>query len=129
MTVYINGKPVIRKDDKIFVSTQDPCYKNISGHPVIIMYTNVAKACDAKNVSHDVFENGMPLCHKKSYFGKSTGDEAGDLKGVVSKTIQGKAEFLSASSNVFIDGIPAVRHGDKMISNNRNTEVGFVVRT
>jgi uncharacterized Zn-binding protein involved in type VI secretion len=36
-------------------------------------------------------------------------------------TIKGKAEFITASSNVFIEGVAAVRQGDMMVSNNRNT--------
>ncbi|MCK4608600.1 MAG: DUF4150 domain-containing protein, partial [Gammaproteobacteria bacterium] len=54
-------------------------------------------------------------------FSKSIGDEAGDHKGIHSGTIQGKAEFITASPDVLVNGIPVVRQGDLMISNNRNT--------
>lgn len=33
----------------------------------------------------------------------------------------GMAEFISSSTNVFIEGMPAVRQGDLMVSNNKNT--------
>ena len=84
-------------------------------------YNNVAKSEDAAQTAHSVFVNGQPICHKKSIFSKSTGDEAGDQKGQKSGTIQGKAEFITASSNILIEGIPAVRDKDLMVSNNRNT--------
>ena len=53
-------------------------------------------------------------CHKDSIFTTSSG-------GVRTGTIKGKAEFITASPNVMIEGVPAVRQGDLMTSNNRNT--------
>ncbi len=41
--------------------------------------------------------------------------------GIRGGTIAGKAEFITGSPNVFIEGIPAVRQGDMMVSNNCNT--------
>jgi hypothetical protein len=41
--------------------------------------------------------------------------------GVISGTVKGMAEFITASPNIFIEGIPVVRQNDMMISNNKNT--------
>ena len=40
---------------------------------------------------------------------------------MASGTIQGKAEFILSSFDVYIEGKPAVRQGDLMISNSKNT--------
>jgi len=119
MAVIINGRTAVHKESGGTLTTQDVCLTTDSKIPVT--YNNIAKSADADNGATTVFVNGNPICHKNSIFSKSTGDENGDHKGRNSKTIQGKAEFVTASTNVFIEGIQAVRQGDLMVSNNRNT--------
>lgn len=119
MAVIINGRTAVHKESAGTLTTQDVCLTTDSKIPVT--YNNIAKSADAENGAKTVFVNGNPICHKNSIFSKSTGDENGDHKGLNSRTIQGKAEFVTASTNVFIEGIPAVRQGDLMVSNNRNT--------
>ena len=119
MTVYINGRSAVHKKSNGTLTTQDVC---LTGEEMLpITYFNIAKSADAEKTSTQVFIDGNGACHNKSIFAKSYGDEAGDHKGILSGTIQGKAEFITASKNVFIEGIPAVRQGDLMVSNNRNT--------
>jgi hypothetical protein len=59
--------------------------------------------------------------HEKSFFKTSTGDEAGTSKGVASGTTKGKAEFVSFSFDVNVEGKGVVRAFDQMIHNNKNT--------
>ena len=117
--VLFNGRSAVHAASQGILKTKDVCLTGKKRKPVT--YTNIAKSTDAAQTAHSVFVNGHPLCHKKSVFSKSTGDEAGDHKGQKSGTIQGKAEFISASPNILIEGIPAVRDKDRMVSNNRNT--------
>lgn len=119
MTLFINNRSAVHKDSKGTVVTKDICLTGPNQVP--ISYLNVAKSADAANTACSVFANGNPLCHKNSIFSSSSGDEAGDHKGVISGTIKGQAEFLTASLNVYIENIPAVRQGELMVSNNRNT--------
>ncbi len=119
MAVIINGRTAVYKESSGTLTTQDVCLTTDS--KIQVTYNNIAKSADADNGAQTVFINGSPICHKNSIFSESTGDENGDHKGVNSKTIQGKAEFVTASTNVFIEGIAAVRQGDLMVSNNRNT--------
>ncbi len=121
MTLFINNMPCIFKNKQIKVISVDPCNKNINGDSVLINYTNVAKADDAENTAKKVYYQGQALCHCETYFSKSSGDEDGDLRGLYSKTNCGKAEFITHSVNVFIEGINAVRHGDLMVTNQRNS--------
>lgn len=117
--VLFNGRSAVHAASGGVLETKDICLKgNKRKH---ITYKNIAKSKDAAQTAHSVFVCGHPTCHKKSNFKKSTGDEEGDKKGLNSGTIQGKAEFISGSPNILIEGIPAVRDKDRMVSNNRNT--------
>lgn len=119
--VLINGRTAVHAGSKGTLTTVDVCWTKV-GKPVIpIPYTNVARSADAAKTASTVFVNGNQVCHQKSIFSKSTGDEPGNRKGIRSGTITQKAEFVSGSANVFIEGIPAVRQGDMMVSNNANT--------
>jgi uncharacterized Zn-binding protein involved in type VI secretion len=119
--VLINGRTVVHKESGGVLITTDVCLTKIGKSTVPITYTNVARSVDADKTSSTVFVNGNPICHKNSIFSRSTGDEPGTRLGIRSGTVTGKAEFITGSPNVFIEGIPAVRHGDMMVSNNCNT--------
>lgn len=119
--VLINGRTAVHAGSEGVLTTVDVCLTKIGKTVVPIPYTNVARSADAANTASTVFVNGHPICHQQSIFAVSSGDEPGDRKGVRSKTIKGKAEFVTGSCNVFIEGIPAVRQGDMMVSNNANT--------
>ncbi|MCP3176343.1 DUF4150 domain-containing protein [Desulfuromonas sp. KJ2020] len=119
--VLINGRTTVHAGSCGTLTTVDVCRTQIGPAVVNIPYTNIAKSSDAANTAATVFINGHPVCTKNSCFAKSTGDEAGNRQGLHSGTIMGKAEFITASPNVYIEGIAAVRNGDLMVSNNRNT--------
>jgi hypothetical protein len=119
--VLINGRTAVHAGSQGTLVTVDVCLTKIGKKTVPISYTNVARSADAAKTASTVFINGNPVCHQKSIFAVSTGDEPGNRLGVVSGTIKGKAEFVTGSPNVLIEGVPAVRQGDMMVSNNGNT--------
>ncbi len=119
--VLINGRTAVHARSGGVLTTIDICWTKIGKTVRQIPYTNIATSSDAAGTASSVLVGGNPLCHLASNFAKSTGDEPGNRLGVVSGTIQGQATFISASSNVFIEGVAAVRQGDLMVSNNRNT--------
>jgi len=119
--VLINGKTAVHKDSGGILQTIDVCLTTVGPSVVPIPYPNVAKSSDAASTASSVKINGNPACNIKSNFSKSTGDQPGDKKGIASGTTEGKAEFILSSFDVFIEGKPAVRQGDLMISNNKNT--------
>jgi uncharacterized Zn-binding protein involved in type VI secretion len=119
--VLINGRTAVHKGSQGTLTTVDVCLTPVGSSVVPIPYTNIAVSADADKTASTVLINGNPVCHKKSIFSKSTGDEPGTRKGIKSGTIQGKAEFIQGSPNVLIEGIAAARQGDLMVSNNRNT--------
>ncbi len=119
--VLINGRTAVHADSGGVLQTIDVCLTPIGKIVVPIPYCNVAQSSDAASTASSVKINGNPVCHINSNFSSSTGDQPGRDKGIVSGTTEGKAEFLLSSFDVFIEGKPAVRQGDLMISNNKNT--------
>ena len=122
VTVGANKQTIVHKDSGgVVISPPDVCLTKV-GKPVIpIPYTNIAKSEDIDKCAETVTADGNPVGHEKSIFSKSTGDEPGDRKGVSSGTITDKAEFVTCSSTVEVEGNGIVHAQDMMISNNKNT--------
>ncbi|MBU2894391.1 DUF4150 domain-containing protein [Colwellia sp. D2M02] len=119
--VLINGRTAVHADSGGVLQTIDVCLTPVGNAVVPIPYANVAQSSDAASTASSVKINGNPACNLGSNFSQSTGDEAGTRKGIISGVTQGKAEFLIGSADVFIEGVCAVRQGDLMISNSKNT--------
>ena len=117
--VYINGRLSVHQGSGLRVISLDVCLTGPQHLP--IPYCNCAQAKHAQRGASWVRVNHHALCHADSYFAISHGDEFGTHGGIHSHTTRGKAEFISHSPNVFIEGHPAVRQFDWMVSNNRNT--------
>ena len=84
-------------------------------------YPNIAQSADLDKGSKKVMIEGKPVSLESSTFSKSTGDEAGSLKGIISSTGQGEAKPLLFSPTVFIEGKAVVRNTDIHVSNKMNT--------
>lgn len=122
-SVGANGRGVVHRDSG-GVSTAFPDVCNTPGPagPVPIPYPNVAKSSDTAQGSATVEVEGTPLALKDSCFSTSTGDEAGTAGGgVASGTTKGKAEFVSYSFDVKVEGRGVARALDLMVHNNKNT--------
>ena len=117
--ILINGRTAVHAASGGVLSTQEVCKTPSYCRPA--PYTNVAASSDATGTASSVLINGQPACHSQSTFAQSIGDEPGTCGGTQSGTINGPAEFITSSPNVFFEGQPAVRQGDMMVSNNRNT--------
>ena len=124
--VFANGREIQCKeaDGKTICEFPDVCFtppENPATPPgVPVPYPNTAFAKDTTNGSKSVKISGKEVMLKnKSYFKKSTGDEAGCAakKGVITSTNKGKAYFISWSSDVKVEGENVVRHLD-MTTNN-----------
>ncbi|MBU1172247.1 MAG: DUF4150 domain-containing protein [Proteobacteria bacterium] len=121
-TVAVNKRTVVhKKSDGTSVAFPDICLTQCGPPVVPIPYPNIGKSSDLDNGASTVTADGQPMGHEKSFFSKTTGDEAGDKKGVASGTTAAKAEFVSFSFDVFVEGKSVVRANDLMIHNNKNT--------
>jgi 5-methylcytosine-specific restriction endonuclease McrA len=106
-----DGKSICAFPDVCFTPPQTPA----TPPGVPIPYPNTGLASDTSDGSTTVKISGQEVMLKnKSYFKKSTGDEAGcaPKKGLITSTIQGKVYFTMWSMNVMVEGENVVRHFD-----------------
>ncbi|CCE23635.1 HNH/endonuclease VII fold toxin-2 domain-containing protein [Methylotuvimicrobium alcaliphilum] len=124
--VYANGMELACKagSGKTIASFPDVCFtppENPATPPgVPIPYPNTGFASDTTKGSKNVKITGKEVMLKnKSYFKKSTGDEAGSAakKGVISSTNRGKVYFIKWSMNVKFEGENVDRHLDLTTDN------------
>jgi hypothetical protein len=89
--------------------------------PVPIPYPNIAMSSDLSGGSAQVKADGQPIAVEGSTFMQSTGNEAGAMMGVASGKIKGKAEFMTHSFDVKVEGKGVCRALDMMLHNDKNT--------
>jgi Domain of unknown function (DUF4150) len=121
--VGVNQRTVVHKDSNgVTIAAPDVCLTPAPpAPPVPIPYPNIAQSSDADKGAKSVTVDGNPMCHAESNFSTSTGDEAGTNKGVASGKTKGKAEFVSYSFDVKVEGKGAARALDLMLHNDKNT--------
>lgn len=124
--VFANGREVSCKaaDGKSICAFPDVCFtppQTCATPPgVPIPYPNTGMAKDMTSGSKSVKVTDKEVMLKnKSYFKKSTGDEAGSAskKGLVTSVNKGKVYFISWSMDVKIEGENVVRHLDMTTHN------------
>jgi hypothetical protein len=122
-SVGANGRSVVHPGSGgTTVAFPDVCKTPGPAGPVPMPYPNVAKSSDAARTAKTVEAEGHPLCVKDSTFSTSTGDEAGTAGGgIFSGTTRGKAEFVSYSFDVKVEGQGVARALDLMTHNDKNT--------
>jgi len=127
--VYANGMELACKAGagKTICAFPDVCFtppENPATPPgVPIPYPNTGFASDTTEGSKTVkITNKEVMLKNKSYFKKSTGDEAGSAakKGVLSSTNTGKVYFIKWSMDVKFEGENVDRHLD-MTTDNHNS--------
>jgi hypothetical protein len=124
--VYANGREISSKscEGKSVAAFPDVCFtppQTPATPPgVPIPYPNTGMASDTTDGTKTVKIGSKEVMLKnKSYFKKSSGDEAGcaPKKGVVTSKIQGKIYFISWSMDVKFEGENVVRHVDMTTHN------------
>lgn len=91
------------------------------GPPVPMPYVNTAQTTLANPLALKVLVSGSPALTKSSKISVSMGDTPGVAGGVVSGSVMGECEFVTASFKVKLQGKPAVRQMDSVKSNKGNT--------
>lgn len=124
-TVTVNMMTVIHKaSNGVSPAFPDVCKTPAppSPSPIPIPYPNIAMSTDTAKGTKKVKADKQSVATKDSNFAMSTGDEAGSAGGgVASNKIKGKAEFVSFSFNVKVEGKNVVRAFDLMLHNDKNT--------
>lgn len=122
-TVGANSRTVVHKNSSgITFAFPDVCLTPAPpSSPIPIPYPNIAQSMDAAKGAKKVKADGQPVLHKDSNFRRSTGDEAGVNKGIISGRVMGKAEFMTFSFDVKVEGKAITRALDMMFHNDKNT--------
>ena len=123
VTVGANARTVVHKGSNgITIAFPDICLTPAPpSPPVPIPYPNIAVTTDSAKGAKKVKADGYPVLHKDSNLGRSSGDEPGVNKGVASGRVMGKAEFVSFSMDVKVEGKAITRALDLMLHNDKNT--------
>jgi hypothetical protein len=117
-TVNVNMRTVVHEaSNGIAPSFPDACKTQVGQVTTPIPYPNIAMSTDTDKGSNDVKMDGKKIMLQDSNFKTSKGDEAGSLKGVVSSETSGKAEFISYSFDVKVEGKNVPRLADPMLHN------------
>jgi RHS repeat-associated protein len=131
--VFANSREVACKaaSGKSIAATPDVCFTPpltpATPPGVPVPYPNTGMASDTTAGSKTVDISGEEVMLKnKSYFSKSTGDEAGSApkKGVVTSQITGKVYFTAWSMDVKIEGENVDRHLDLTTHNHASSMPG-----
>lgn len=98
----------------------DVCLTKV-GKPIVpIPYPNIGKAADTDKGPKSVVVDGKMPMVKGAIYTKSTGDQAGNKKGIVSGTIKAECEFMMYSFDVKFEGKNVCRLGDPLFHNKKN---------
>ena len=126
--VYANNNEIASKSAKGKSKAEMPnvCYTtpmNVgAGTP--LPFANTCDAKDLKKVSKSVkIKGGGIALENKSYFKKSTGDEASNFKkGIISGKKNSEGFFQSWSPNVKVEGLSVTRNKDIVTHNHGTTK-------
>jgi hypothetical protein len=120
-TTFANSRGLVHKGSGgMSIVFPDVCKTQCGNAVVPIPYPNIGKASDTSKGPKKVKLDGKMPMVKGSKYSKSSGDEAGSLKGVASGTNKAECEFMMYSFDVKFEGKNACRLGDPMFHNKKN---------
>jgi len=119
VTVIVNFRTVVHKASMgTAMAFPDVCKVPAPPAPFVpVPFPNIAMSKDTAQGTKKVKCDGNPIMIQGSNFSTSTGDEAGTLKGMVSMTNKGKAEFILQSFDVKAENKGIPRQLDLMLQN------------
>lgn len=120
-STFANSRGIAHKGSGgVSVVFPDVCLTKV-GKPIIpIPYPNTGKSSDTVKGPKSVKTDGKMPMVKGAKYSKSTGDEAGSKKGVVSGTNKAECEFMMYSFDIKFEGKNACRLGDPLFHNKKN---------
>ncbi len=120
-TTFANGRGIAHKgsggSSTVF---PDICLTKV-GKPIVpIPYTNTGFSSDTAKGPKTVKTDGQMLMVKAAIYTKSTGDEPGTKKGIISGTVKDECEYMMYSFDVSCEGKNVCRLGDPLFHNKKN---------
>jgi hypothetical protein len=118
-TTFANSRGIVHKGSGgLSIVFPDVC-KTPPG-PVPIPYPNIGMASDTSKGPKSVKTDGQMPMVKGAEYSRSTGDEPGVAKGVISNDQMGVCEFMMYSFDVKFEGKNVCRMGDPLFHNKKN---------
>lgn len=120
-TTHSNGRGISHKGSggKSIVFP-DVCLTKV-GKPIVpIPYPNIGQSLDTSKGPKSVKTDGKMPMVKGAKYSKSTGDEPGTHKGIISGSIKDECEFMMYSFDVKFEGKNVCRLGDPLWHNKKN---------
>jgi hypothetical protein len=100
----------------------DFCRTPIGPNTPPIPYMIIGEFAEATGVSTNITSNGEPVViHASTVIPTVKGDEPGTAKGIKSNTVGGRVQPMEKSSTLSFNGERAVRVGDLVYMNDKNT--------
>ena len=121
-TTFANGRGIAHKGSNgLSTVFPDLCKTPVPIVGVVpIPYPNIGMASDTKKGAKKVkTDKKMPMI-KSAKYSKSSGDEAGVQKGVISSKTMEECEFMLYSFDVKFENKGVCRMGDPMFHNKKN---------
>lgn len=120
-TTFANGRGLAHKGSGgLSTVFPDVCKTPVGSSVVPIPYPNIGRASDTAKGPKSVKVDGeMPMV-KGAHYSKSSGDEAGVKKGVISSKHKDECEYMMYSFDVKFEGKNACRMGDPLFHNKKN---------
>ncbi len=120
-TTFSNSRGIAHQGSGgVSIVFPDVCLTKV-GKPIVpIPYPNIGKSKDTVKGPKSVKTDGKMPMVKGSKYSKSTGDEPGNRKGIISHTIKEECEFMMYSFDVKFEGKNVCRLGDPLFHNKKN---------
>ncbi|NVB42849.1 DUF4150 domain-containing protein [Pseudenhygromyxa sp. WMMC2535] len=120
-TVFANGRGVDHKGSGgLSPVFPDVCKTPSPGGPVPLPYPNIGKSSDTDKGPKSVKVDGEMPMTEGAVYARTSGDEPGTLKGVISNAVMDEAEYVLYSFDVKIEGKGVCRLGDSLFHNKKN---------
>lgn len=120
-TTFANTRGIVHKGSGgVSVVFPDVCKTPAPGGPVPIPYPNTGVSSDTVKGPKSVKTDGQMPMVKGAQYSRSSGDEPGTLKGIISSTQMGICEFMMYSFDVKFEGKNVCRMGDPLFHNKKN---------
>lgn len=120
-TTFANGRGIVHKGSGgLSTVFPDVCKTPVGSAVVPIPYPNIGRAADTSKGPKSVRMDGeMPMV-KGAKYSKSSGDEAGVKKGLISGKNKAECEYMMYSFDIKLEGKNACRMGDPLYHNKKN---------
>ena len=121
-TVFVNSRGIPhQKSSGMSNVFPNVCKISTPTGPVPVPFPSIGKSEDATDGPESVkVEEAMPMVKGAKYC-KTSGDESGTLKGVISGTTGDECEFMIYSFDVKMEKKNVCRLGDQVFHNKKNT--------